>query len=215
MHALSKQRISPEEYLEGERQAATKSEYLAGEIHALAGASERHNLIAINAAHLLVGQLKGRPCKTYSNDMRVKVDFSGLYAYPDVVVVCGKPQFEDRNLDTLLNPTVLIEILSESTAAYDRGSKAEHYRTLSTLSDYLLIDQSTVHVEHYRRQTEDEWLLTEHRSLEAVLMLDSIACHLPLTELYDKVDWPEETERKSMLRLVKEPPPEWITELVA
>ncbi len=207
-------RHTPEEYLESERQAATKNEYLAGEIHALAGASERHNLIAINAAYLLVGQLKGRPCKTYSNDMRVKVDFSGLYTYPDVVVVCGKPQFEDRNLDTLLNPTVLIEVLSESTAAYDRGSKAEHYRTLATLSDYLLIDQNTVHIEHFQRQTEEQWLLSDYRSLDATVLLNSIACHLPLSELYDKVDWPEESERKSMLRLVKEPPPEWITEPV-
>lgn len=214
MHALSKRQATPEEYLESERQAATKSEYLAGEIHALAGASERHNLIAINAAYLLVGQLKGRPCKTYSNDMRVKVDFSGLYTYPDVVVVCGKPQFEDRNLDTLLNPTVLIEVLSESTAAYDRGSKAEHYRTLPTLNDYLLIDQNTVHIERYQRQTEEQWLFSDYRSLDATVRLDSIACHLPLSELYDKVDWPEESERKSMLRLVKEPPPEWITEPV-
>ena len=214
MHAHAKQRITPDTYLERERQAAAKSEYRAGEIHALAGASESHNLIAINAAYLLVSQLKGRPCKTYSNDMRVKVDFSGLYTYPDVVVVCGKPQFEDRNLDTLLNPTVLIEVLSESTAAYDRGSKAEHYRTLATLSDYLLIDQNTVHIEHYQRQTEEQWLLSDYRSLDATVLLDSIACHLPLSELYDKVDWPEESERRSMLRLVKEPPPEWFAEPV-
>ena len=148
----------------------------------------------------------------WTEHIRVKVDFSGLYTYPDVVVVCAKPRFEDRNLDTLLNPTVLIEVLSESTAAYDRGSKAEHYRTLSTLSDYLLIDQSTVHVEHYRRQSADQWLLTDHRSLDATVILDSIACHLPLVDLYDKVDWSEESERKSMLRLVKEAPPEWMTE---
>ena len=212
MQPQSNRKLTPEEYLIMERQAATKSEYVAGEVYALAGANERHNLIAINTAYLLVGQLKGRPCKTYSNDMRVKVDFSGLYTYPDVVVVCGKPQFEDRSLDTLLNPTVVIEVLSESTAAYDRGSKAEHYRTLATLNDYLLIDQSTVHVEHYHRQAADQWLLTDHRSLDATVILDSIACRLPLVELYDKVDWPEESVRRSMLRLVKEPPPEWLAD---
>ena len=107
MHALSKRKATPEEYLESERQAATKSEYLAGEIHALAGASERHNLIAINAAYLLVGQLKGRPCKTYSNDMRVKVDFSGLYTYPDVVVVAPLGSVSLRLVLAIAPPVML------------------------------------------------------------------------------------------------------------
>jgi Uma2 family endonuclease len=215
MHALSnKRKIPPEEYLERERESIAKSEYLAGEVHALAGASERHNVIAMNAGYLFVGQLKGRPCKTYGSDMRVKVEFSGLYTYPDVIVVCGKPQFEDRHLDTLLNPVVLIEILSDSTAAYDRGAKAEHYRTIPSLSDYLLIDQNRVHVEHYRRQPANQWLLTEHHSLDASVVLDSVACTLPLAELYDKVDWPAEPDRRSMLRLVKEPPPEWHLDVI-
>lgn len=215
MHAVSgKRKMTPEEYLERERESVIKSEYLAGDVHALAGASERHNVIAMNAGYLLVGQLKGRPCKTYGSDMRVKVEFSGLYTYPDLVVACDKPQFEDRRLDTLLNPVVLIEILSDSTAAYDRGAKAEHYRTLPSLSDYLLIDQNRVHVEHYRRQSAGQWLLTEHHSLDAAVMLDSIACMLSLAELYDKVDWPAQPDRRSMLRLVKEPPPEWSLEVI-
>ena len=126
--------LTVEEYLTQERTAEYKSEYYAGEIFAMAGASERHATIVANLMYLLVGQLKGRSCKAYANNLRLRVSPTGLYTYPDILVVCGTPHFADDQHDTLLNPTVLIEVLSESTEAYDRGRKFEHYRTLTSVS---------------------------------------------------------------------------------
>ncbi len=122
--------LSPQEYLTLERQAETKSEYYAGEVFAMAGASRKHNTIVPNLLYLLVGQLKGRSCEVYNSDMRVKVSVTGLYTYPDLTVVCGKPRFDDDQEDTLLNPTVIVEVLSKSTEAYDRGEKFAMYRAL-------------------------------------------------------------------------------------
>ncbi len=133
--------LSPQEYLAMERQAETKSEYYAGEVFAMAGASRKHNLIVPNLAYLLVGQLKSRSCEVYNSDMRVKVSATGLYTYPDLAVVCGKPRFDDDQEDTLLNPTVIVEVLSKSTEAYDRGEKFAMYRALESMTDYLLIAQ--------------------------------------------------------------------------
>src|SRR5947208_11419299 len=126
--------ITPEEYLAIDHKAEYKSEYFNGEMLAMSGASEQHVSIVANVMYLLVGQLKRRPCKAYSSDMRVKVSPTGLYTYPDVIVVCGQPQFADEQKDTLLNPTLIVEVLSESTKDYDRGEKFEHYRTLASLS---------------------------------------------------------------------------------
>ncbi len=133
--------LTPQDYLALERQAETKSEYYAGEVFAMAGASRKHNTIVTNLAYLLVGQLKGRSCEVYNSDMRVKVSATGLYTYPDLVVVCGKPRFDDDQEDTLLNPTVIIEVLSKSTEAYDRSEKFAQYRALELMADYLLIAQ--------------------------------------------------------------------------
>jgi Uma2 family endonuclease len=141
MSLQPKTEYTPEEYLALERNAEAKSEYFAGEIFLMAGASERHNLIVANLIAEFRSQFKNRACKVYPSDMRVKVSASGLYTYPDVTVVCGEPQFEDEHKDTLLNPTLIIEVLSESSEAYDRGKNFEHYRSLKTLSDYLIIAQ--------------------------------------------------------------------------
>jgi Uma2 family endonuclease len=181
-------KLTPEEYLALERTAEYKSEYLAGEIFAMAGASERHISIVANTMYLLVGQLKGRPCKAYSNDMRLKVSPTGLYTYPDIIVVCGAPMFADEQKDTLLNPTVLIEVLSESTEAYDRGKKFDHYRTLASVSDYLLISQDQRKIEHFVRQLDHRWLFSAHADLDDVVEIASIACTLPLRDVYDKVE---------------------------
>ena len=151
MSSQAKQQYTPEEYLALERQAQYKSEYYAGEIFAMAGASRWHNLIVANVIGELSLQLKGRPCTTYPSDMRVKISPTGLYAYPDVTVVCGDAQVEDTQQDTLLNPTLIVEVLSESTEAYDRGSKFAHYRKLASLLEYVLIAQTKSHVEHYVR----------------------------------------------------------------
>lgn len=180
--------FTPEEYLAIERNAEQKSEYFAGEIFAMGGASERHNLIVTNIIRELGVQLKGRPCRLYANDMRVKVSPTGLYTYPDVVVMCGEARFDDEQKDTLLNPTVIIEVLSKSTEAYDRGEKAEQYRKLKSLTEYLLVAQERYHIERYARQDNDRWLLTEASDLQETVQLATIECELSLAEVYDKVE---------------------------
>jgi Uma2 family endonuclease len=179
--------ISPEEYLALERKAEYKSEYLHGEIFGMTGASRKHNLISVNISSELSGQLKGKSCEVYASDMRVKVAASGLYTYPDVVVVCGEPQFEDDYLDTLLNPTLLFEILSKSTERYDRIAKSDYYRSLESLTEHLLVAQDEVRVEQYVKQADGQWALTETRSIEGTIELNSIGCSLTLANIYHKV----------------------------
>jgi Uma2 family endonuclease len=180
--------LTPKEYLALERGAEYKSEYLAGEIFAMAGTSERHNLIAGNVFAELHAQLRKRPCKVYVSDVRLKVNRTGLYTYPDVMVVCGETQFADDQQDMILNPTVIIEVLSESTEGYDRGKKFEHYRKLDSLSEYILIAQDRYHVERYVRQPDNQWLLAETDNVHDTLSLTSIACNLALADIYDKVE---------------------------
>ncbi|MFL6257049.1 MAG: Uma2 family endonuclease [Pyrinomonadaceae bacterium] len=184
--------LTPEEYLAVERQNEYKSDYIDGEMLAMTGASRRHNLITFNIANALGPQLRGRSCEAYVNDMRVKIASRREYAYtyPEVAVVCGEPQFEDGHLDTLLNPTVLIEVLSESTERYDRGKKFSFYRTIESLAEYVLIAQDEYRIEQYVKQPDERWMLSDHRSLEAVVQLDSIQCALALREVYDKVSLP-------------------------
>ncbi len=192
MNPQLKSRLTPEDYLAIERGAEFKSEYFNGEIFAMAGASRAHNAIVLNIGSEIRQHLKHRPCKAYVNDLRVKVSPTGLYTYPDLVVVCGKEQFEDAHLDTLLNPTLIIEVLSDSTEAYDRGRKFEHYRHLDLLVEYVLIAQHRPHVESFRRQPDQHWLLTECNGLNGTLRLQSIDCDLALAEVYDKVELGED-----------------------
>ncbi len=182
--------LTPAQYLIVERAAEYKSEYIEGEVVAMTGASRRHNLIAFNIAGELKPQLKGRACEGYLGDMRVRVPSSRLYTYPDVVVVCEEPRFEDDQLDTLLNPTLLVEVLSDSTEKYDRGKKFGFYRTIESLSDYLLIAQDERRIEHYAKQPDGRWLLAEYSSPDDLIALDSISCRLVLREVYDKVALP-------------------------
>ena len=186
MASEPKQRVTIEQYLEAERKAETKSEYLDGEIFAMAGASRNHNRIVLNVAIALDGQAKGRGCEVFANEMRVHIPATGLYTYPDVVVACGEPRFEDSALDTLLNPLLIVEVLSASTESYDRGTKFGHYRTLSSLSEYVVIAQDSVHVEHWVRQ-RDGWLLTETDRIEDSVELPSIGARLALRDVYDRV----------------------------
>ncbi len=182
-------RYTPEEYLALERKATQKSEYVNGQVFAMSGASRAHNLIAGNVYREISSQLKGRPCEAYVSDMRVKVSTTGLYSYPDVVAVCGEIRFDDEQKDTLLNPTVLVEVLSSSTEAYDRGEKFAYYRRLESLQEYVLIAQDKVRVEHFVRQG-DQWVLTEASNLDDTVHLASIGCRLALREIYDKVEFP-------------------------
>ena len=180
--------LTPEEYLEQERRAERKSEYLQGEVFAMAGASRRHGLIVANLIAELRQQLKEKPCEVYPSDVRLRVTAAGLYTYPDVMVVCGDIQFADDQKDTLLNPVLLIEVLSESTRDYDLGVKFQYYRTLPSLMEYLTVAQDEPLVGHYRRQPEDRWLLVETRDLSQTIQLPSISCSLAMAEIYDKVE---------------------------
>ncbi len=176
-----------EEYLAMERSSLEgKCEFVNGQIFAMVGATREHNLIGVNITRELSNQLKGRPCEAYANDMRVKAVEARGYHYPDIAVVCGKPEFEDGQMDTLLNPTVLVEILSSSTEAYDRGDKFAAYRKIQSLREYLLVSQDKPLIERYVRQG-DAWVLTEIDGLEGVVSLDAIGCVLAMSEVYDRV----------------------------
>ena len=192
MSSVPKRRLTPQEYLAIERNADCKSEYYDGEMFAMAGAKRWHNLIAGNVAKRLGLQLDDRQCEVYASDMRVKVSPTGMYTYPDVVIVCGEPHFEDRHLDTLTNPTVIVEVLSESTEAYDRGDKFAHYRRLESLTDYVLISQDKMRVEHYVRYGEagKQWVLTEINDPNDTLNLTSLDCAISLRDIYEKVQLP-------------------------
>jgi Uma2 family endonuclease len=179
--------ITEAEYLAFERQSPTRHEYYRGEIFAMAGASRNHGRIAGNAYAALHRQLLARPCELYMNDMRVKSLVTGLFAYPDIAVVCGEPLFIDEVLDTLLNPTALIEVLSPSTEAYDRGGKFELYRTIESFQEYLLVAQDRPRVEHYARQADGGWLLRDLADIQASLHLNLIHCTLTLAEIYAKI----------------------------
>ncbi len=179
--------FSADEYLRLERLAETRSEFWGGEIFALAGASRAHNTVVLNCAAELRTQLKGKFCNVYANDFRVEVQAKHHYTYPDVIVMCGHEKFLDGEQDTLQNPTLIIEVLSPSTAAYDRGDKFESYRTLPSLQTYVLIAQDRCHVERFERQGDGRWMLSEYKGLEETVTLEVIGCGLELREVYDKV----------------------------
>jgi len=188
MSAISKQRYTPEEYLDIERNAEYKSEYLNGEIFAMSGASRKHNLIVGNISAGLHGQLRKCRCEVYAGSMRVRVSDTGLYTYPDIAIVCDAPRFDDDMFDILLNPQVIIEVLSKSTESYDRGAKFAHYRTIDSLSDYLLISQDKPMVEHYVRHAGKSWLLSEYVNIEDVIRIRSVGCELAIADIYEKTD---------------------------
>lgn len=181
--------ITVEEYLAREREAEYKSEYLNGEIFAMAGASRPHNLIAGNIYGELYIQLKNRSCNVYPSDMRLKVSRTSLYTYPDVMVVCGEEQFDDDDEDTLLNPTLIVEVLSKSTERRVRGEKFEHYSKLGSLQEYLLVAQNRPRLELFTKQGVGRWLLAEFESLDEVVKLTSINCELALKDVYLKVNF--------------------------
>jgi Uma2 family endonuclease len=182
-----KAHFTPEEYLAFERRSEFKSEYVGGEIVAMTGASRRHNRIVLNLAVSLHTQLKERKsCEVFANDMRIRVAAAGLYTYPDIAVTC-EPRFEDDELDTLLNPVLIAEVLSKSTQSYDRGDKFASYRALPSFAEYLILAQDRVHVEHSVREPDGRWVLTETDDLQSSLALPSIGCTVLLADVYDRV----------------------------
>jgi len=187
MSLQPKTHLTAQDYLAWERLQETRHEFFDGEVFAMTGASRRHNLLCGNAFSALHAQLRGTPCEVYNNDMRLKVSETGMYTYPDIVVACAEPQFEDAEVDTLLNPVLIIEVLSDSTEQYDRGAKFRHYRTLPSLQDYLLVAQTECRVEHYAREGGGRWLLTEYEGLDDRIDLTSVGCRLHLREMYERV----------------------------
>ena len=178
--------LTPEEYLASEREATLKSEYLNGEIRAMPRLNFAHNLITVDIGTELNIQSRGRDWDVYMSNMRVRTGPKGAYFYPDVIVCCGEPQFEDNVFDTLLNPTLVVEVLSPSTEVYDRGEKFRHYQELASLKEYILVSQDRVRVEQYRL-AKTQWVQTEFQAREDVLPLPSIGCELPLRDIYRRV----------------------------
>ena len=180
-------RLTPEKYLRIEREAEWKSEYIDGEMFAMAGASPRHGFIVGNLVRELGNQLRETPCNVASADLRVATDRHRHYTYPDVVVICDPLEYVDDHQDTVTNPTLIAEVLSESTQNYDRGEKFERYRAIQSLNEYLLVAQDRVHVELYTRQSEGEWLLREWNDRGGEVELTSPRCRLRIAEVYAKV----------------------------
>jgi len=190
MSTVPKHFITPEEYLYREKDAEFRSEYFRGEMFAMAGASANHNLIVLNTGASLREQLKKKPCRVYPSDLKLRIETTGLYTYPDLSVVCGEPQLETNGGDVLLNPMVLVEILSDSTEAYDRGKKFEHYRTILSLKHYVLIAQDRHSIDCFSRQPDGCWVLTSCQELDGKVELEAIDSHLAASEVYDKVVFP-------------------------
>ncbi len=181
--------LSEAEYLQSERQAEFKSEYLNGAVYAMAGASREHNQITTNWVVSLGAQLLEKPCGVYSSDMKVRTrtDKTSKFSYPDVVVTCGDEQFEDENGDVLLNPLVIIEILSTSTEAYDRGLKFFHYQLIPSLREYLLVAQDYCRVEKYLRQADNQWVYSEFHDRQDVVEISTLECSVTVAEIYRRV----------------------------
>lgn len=187
MSAEPQRKYSVEDYLTFERQSETRHEYLDGEIFAMGGASWVHNRISWNITVALDPQLESQGCEGFAGDMRVHIPATDRYTYPDIAVVCGEPQFEDAELDTLLNPNLIIEILSPSTEVHDRGRKLFAYRSIPSLETILLIAQDQAHVEQLCRQRDGSWVLTETDDLGAVIDIQGIQARLALEQIYRRV----------------------------
>jgi Uma2 family endonuclease len=191
MSALPKRSFTPEEYLILENQAAYKSQYVAGEIYAMAGTEPEHVDIVTNIDFALKTLFGDRPCKSYTTDLRVRVETGEMYTYPDVVALRGEPKF-DRSASpaVLLNPQVIFEVLSPSTEGFDRGDKFNRYGKLESLTDYVLVSSERMGVEHFVRQSDNAWTFKAYDEPEERLALASIDCELPLAEIYDRVAFP-------------------------
>ncbi len=190
MSLQPKPHLSFDDWLEGERAALEgRSEYIGGEVFAMTGASAAHNGIVRNISGQLWTQMKGRPCQVYANDMKVRVRASDAGTYPDLVAFCAEHEFQDGRRDVLLNPSLIVEVLSNSTEAYDRGGKFALYRQIPSLREYLLVSQHQVQVELYTRGDDGRWVLTDFTALTDSVPLTSVGCTLALAEVYDKVEF--------------------------
>ena len=192
------QHFSPEEYLEFEREAEVRHEYIDGEIYEMAGESLSHSRVCVNLGGEVRNKLKGKNCEALSANMKVRTTAASLFAYPDLTIVCGEPLFHDRKKDVLVNPRVIFEVLSPSTAEYDRTTKFQKYRMGNeTLTDYILVSQNKPFVEHFAKQPDGNWIYRSYGEMTDVLEIESIECELSLQEIYDRVEFetlPEDDE---------------------
>ena len=183
-------KVTEEQYLEMDRAAEIRSEFLDGEMIAMSGGSMRHAQLQANLIGEFFAALRGADCRVYGSDFRVRVSKTRMYAYPDVSVVCGKPLLADEHQDILLNPKVIFEVLSPSTEKHDRGLKFRHYRTIDSLTDYVLVDQDQVRIEQYSREADSTWTLHDYQKADEGLKIASISVSLPLSRIYDRVELP-------------------------
>lgn len=183
--------ISPEQYLEMERASEVKHEYYNGEVYAMAGVSLKHNIIAANLNVNIPSHLKGKNCRMYGSDLRIHIPENSLYTYPDFSIICGKPETTDSFADNVINPSVIIEILSKSTENYDRGKKFALYRSIKTLKEYILIDSKSILVELFVRQNNNSWNLTEYKQLSDSFHISTIKLTLQLSDIYEDVSFDE------------------------
>ena len=180
---------SPEDYFELENEAEYRSEYFRGEIFAMAGGTPNHNRLMLNFANLLNTAFKGRSCEAFASDLRVQIDKEKHYTYPDVTAICGEIVFAENRKDTVCNPVLIAEILSDSTKDYDRGSKFTAYRNIESLRDYVLIEQNRVHIEHFSKENDGTWRLREYFNSEDMLILESLGVGVPICEIYSRVSF--------------------------
>ncbi len=176
-----------EEYFETEQDAEYKSEYFYGEIFAMAGKTPNHNRITLNLAFIFNNRLKGKLCEAFASDIRLQIDEDKHYTYPDVMVVCGGLEFAKERKDTVINPVVIAEVLSESTKDYDRGTKFTAYRKIRTLKDYILVDQDKVHIEYFAKEKDGTWRFREYFNSEYILIIQSVDLQIPVKKIYERV----------------------------
>ncbi len=190
MADIPRQKYTPAEYLALERQSTEKHEFLNGEIFLMSGAKKEHVRISANIVRHLGNQLDGKPCELYGSDMRVRVSATGLYTYPDVSVACAPQEFEDAEVDVLLNPRVLIEVLSPTTERRDRNFKFHHYQQIPSVSEIIFVTQDAPNVERYIRVPGALWQFDPVTELDGTVALDSIGCTLTMAQIYQDVEFP-------------------------
>lgn len=199
-----KRAYSVEEYFASEEQAEYRSEYYDGEMVAMSGGTINHNRIVVNLAGLLATNLAEKPCEAFVTDLRVQIEQQRYYTYPDVVIVCGQPEFVKGRQDTITNPIVIIEVLSDSTRDYDRGSKFAAYRNIATLREYILIDQDEIHIEAFVKDDSGAWRLRDYFEQDGTLPIESLHLTLPIQQLYKRVTFPSKPRLRAVRKAKKE-----------
>lgn len=191
MASVPVSRLTEEQYLEIERAAQFKSEFYRGEMFAMAGGTLDHGELQAQVIFECRNRFAGRDCRAFGSDVRVRAGTSGLYTYPDISIVCGRPVCVDNHKDTITNPVVIIEVLSPTTEAYDRGKKFQLYQTIQSFIEYILISQTEMRIERFTRGENDTWTLRSYAGKDAELRIDAIDISIPLEAIYRRVEFEE------------------------